>query len=73
MILIVQVTFTVDIRAIDDMGREAILYELSKRIHQICDRRSVLCIIDRKVRKFPPDSISLLPLHTHAVIDTCTS
>lgn len=43
-----EVTFTVDIRAIDDMGREAVLYELSKQIHQICDRRSVLCIIDRK-------------------------
>lgn len=44
-----QVTFTVDIRAIDDMGREAVIYELSRRIHQICDRRSVFCIIDRKV------------------------
>nr|XP_027086088.1 allantoate deiminase 2-like isoform X2 [Coffea arabica] len=43
-----QVTFTVDVRAIDDMGREAVLYELSKRMHQICDRRSVFCKIDRK-------------------------
>ncbi|KAI5642027.1 hypothetical protein M9H77_00258 [Catharanthus roseus] len=43
-----EVTFTVDIRAIDDMGREAVIYELSRRIHQICDRRSVFCIIDRK-------------------------
>lgn len=43
-----QVSFTVDVRAIDDMGREAVLYELSKRMHQICDRRSVFCTIDRK-------------------------
>ncbi|CAK9171234.1 unnamed protein product, partial [Ilex paraguariensis] len=43
-----QVTFTVDIRAVDDMGREAIIYELSNRVYQICDRRSVACIIERK-------------------------
>ncbi|XP_057812029.1 allantoate deiminase 2 [Salvia miltiorrhiza] len=43
-----QVTFTVDIRAMDDLGREAIIYEFSNRIHQICDRRSVLCLIERK-------------------------
>ncbi|KAL6198667.1 hypothetical protein ACLB2K_028456 [Fragaria x ananassa] len=42
------VTFTVDIRAIDDMGREAVVYELSNRLYQICDGRSVLCTIDRK-------------------------
>ncbi|KAL3523136.1 hypothetical protein ACH5RR_015970 [Cinchona calisaya] len=43
-----QVTFTVDLRAIDDMGREAVLYELSNRMHQICDRRSVFCTIEHK-------------------------
>ncbi|KAA8544728.1 hypothetical protein F0562_019568 [Nyssa sinensis] len=43
-----QVTFTVDIRAMDDMGREAIIYELSNRMYQICDRRSVSCNIERK-------------------------
>ncbi|WRX16361.1 Peptidase M20 - like 3 [Theobroma cacao] len=42
------VTFTVDLRAIDDVGREAVLYELSNRMYQICDRRSVSCIIERK-------------------------
>ncbi|CAK7356418.1 unnamed protein product [Dovyalis caffra] len=43
-----QVTFTVDLRAMDDMGREAILYTLSNRMYEICERRSVSCIIERK-------------------------
>ncbi|EXB66978.1 Allantoate deiminase [Morus notabilis] len=43
-----QVTFTVDLRTIDDTGREAVIYELSSRMYQICDRRSVSCTIDRK-------------------------
>ncbi|KAG5228909.1 peptidase M20/M25/M40 family protein [Salix suchowensis] len=43
-----QVTFTVDLRAMDDMGREAALYELSNRMYEICERRSVSCIIERK-------------------------
>ncbi|KAK4440370.1 Allantoate deiminase 2 [Sesamum alatum] len=43
-----QVTFTVDIRAMDDLGREAIIYELSNRMYRICDKRSVLCLIERK-------------------------
>lgn len=38
-----------DIRAIDDLGREAVIYDLSKRIYQICDKRSVSCIIEHKV------------------------
>lgn len=38
-----------DVRAIDDMGREAVIYELSNRMYQICDKRSVSCIIERKV------------------------
>ncbi|KAK2976651.1 hypothetical protein RJ640_008187 [Escallonia rubra] len=42
------VAFTVDIRAMDDIGREAIIYEFSKLMYQICDRRSVSCIIERK-------------------------
>uniref|UniRef100_A0A7N2MVC0 allantoate deiminase n=1 Tax=Quercus lobata TaxID=97700 RepID=A0A7N2MVC0_QUELO len=43
-----QVTFTVDLRAIDDMGREAVIYELSNQMYKICERRSVSCIIDHK-------------------------
>ncbi|KAL1834465.1 hypothetical protein ACET3Z_004116 [Daucus carota] len=43
-----QVTFTVDIRAMDDMGRAAIIYELSNRMYQVCDRRSVSCLIEPK-------------------------
>ncbi|KAI4332067.1 hypothetical protein L6164_017006 [Bauhinia variegata] len=43
-----QVTYTIDVRAIDDTGREAVIYELSNRMHQICDRRSVSCDIERK-------------------------
>ena len=39
-----------DLRAIDDVGRGAVIYELSDRVYQICDRRSVSCTIDRKVR-----------------------
>ncbi|XP_050371658.1 allantoate deiminase 2 isoform X2 [Argentina anserina] len=43
-----QVTFTVDLRAIDDVGREAVVYELYNRLYQICDRRLISCTIDRK-------------------------
>lgn len=43
-----QVMFTVDLRTIDDAGREAVIYELSSRMYQICDRRSVSCTINRK-------------------------
>ncbi|KAG9439038.1 hypothetical protein H6P81_019203 [Aristolochia fimbriata] len=43
-----EVTFTVDLRARDDMAREAILYELSNRIYQTCGHRSVSCTIERK-------------------------
>ncbi|KAK2635011.1 hypothetical protein Ddye_029803 [Dipteronia dyeriana] len=43
-----QVTFTIDLRAIDDKGREAILYELSNRMYQLCESRSVSCNIERK-------------------------
>lgn len=43
-----QVTYTVDIRAIDDTGREAVIYDLSNRIYQICDKRSVSCLIEHK-------------------------
>ncbi|KAJ7969415.1 allantoate deiminase [Quillaja saponaria] len=43
-----EVTYTVDIRAIDDSGREAVIYELSNRMYQICESRSVSCIIERK-------------------------
>ncbi|XP_056865568.1 allantoate deiminase-like [Raphanus sativus] len=43
-----QVTFTVDLRTIDDVGRDAILHDLSTRMYQICDKRSLLCSIERK-------------------------
>ncbi|XP_028087214.1 allantoate deiminase 2 [Camellia sinensis] len=43
-----EVTFTVDMRTIDDMGREAVIFELSNQMHQICDHRSVSCNIERK-------------------------
>ncbi|KAL2900681.1 Allantoate deiminase 2 [Bienertia sinuspersici] len=42
------VTFTIDLRAMDDLGREAVLYELSARMYTICDKRSVSCVIERK-------------------------
>ncbi|KAF5935997.1 hypothetical protein HYC85_027126, partial [Camellia sinensis] len=44
------VTFTVDMRTIDDMGREAVIFELSNQMHQICDHRSVSCNIERKLK-----------------------
>ncbi|XP_047337730.1 allantoate deiminase 2 [Impatiens glandulifera] len=43
-----EVAFTIDVRAMDDMGREAIIFEFSNRMHEICDKRSVSCNIDRK-------------------------
>ncbi|KAK1279836.1 hypothetical protein QJS04_geneDACA014885 [Acorus gramineus] len=43
-----QVTFTVDLRAMDNTIREAVILELSSRIHQVCDRRSVSCIVEKK-------------------------
>uniref|UniRef100_A0A803NA16 Uncharacterized protein n=1 Tax=Chenopodium quinoa TaxID=63459 RepID=A0A803NA16_CHEQI len=46
--LVCTVTFTVDLRAMDDAGREAVLYELSARMYNICDKRSVSCVIERK-------------------------
>lgn len=46
---VLQVTFTIDLRAMDDIGREAVLYELSARMYNICDKRSVSCVIERKV------------------------
>lgn len=45
-----QVTFTVDVRAMDDTGREAIIYEFSNKLYHMCDRRSVFCNVERKVR-----------------------
>ncbi|KAJ4702673.1 allantoate deiminase-like [Melia azedarach] len=43
-----QVTFTVDLRAIDDEGRESVLYELSNQMYQRCEKRSVSCSLERK-------------------------
>ena len=57
-------TFTVDLRAIDDMGREAVIYELSNQMYKICEWRSVSCIIDRKVWDFISSCISFV---THII------
>ena len=57
-------TFTVDLRAIDDMGREAVIYELSNQMYKICEMRSVSCIIDRKVWDFISSCISFV---THII------
>ncbi|KAI4388514.1 hypothetical protein MLD38_000834 [Melastoma candidum] len=43
-----RVSFTIDIRAMEDKGREAVIYELSSRMYKTCDRRSVICTIERK-------------------------
>ncbi|GMH20494.1 hypothetical protein Nepgr_022335 [Nepenthes gracilis] len=43
-----QVIFTVDLRTIDDVEREAALHELSTQIYHICDKRDVSCLIERK-------------------------
>lgn len=41
--------FTVDIRAMDDKARGAIVSEFSKQISEKCDRRLVNCAVDHKV------------------------
>ncbi|XP_043701924.1 allantoate deiminase 2 [Telopea speciosissima] len=43
-----QVIYTIDLRAMEDMAREAIIFELANQMYRICDRRSVACIIERK-------------------------
>ncbi|ONK76311.1 uncharacterized protein A4U43_C03F26270 [Asparagus officinalis] len=43
-----QVNFTVDIRAVDDLIRESIVFEFSNRINKVCENRMVNCTIDRK-------------------------
>ncbi|GAB2298310.1 hypothetical protein Dimus_032378 [Dionaea muscipula] len=43
-----KVSFTVDLRAMDDTGREAVLHELYSRMYYICDKRSVSCLIECK-------------------------
>ncbi|CAA6669856.1 unnamed protein product [Spirodela intermedia] len=43
-----QVTFSVDLRAIDDEAREAVIFEFSEQLYEICDRRSVLCTVEQK-------------------------
>lgn len=49
-----------DLRAIDDEGRESVLYELSNQMYQRCEKRSVSCSLERKVREL------LLVLHTNS-------
>ncbi|CAL9772546.1 unnamed protein product [Musa acuminata subsp. burmannicoides] len=43
-----QVNFTVDIRAMDDDDRGAIVSEFSRQVYQICDNRMVNCTIEHK-------------------------
>ncbi|KAF3774164.1 Allantoate deiminase [Nymphaea thermarum] len=43
-----QVTFSVDIRAVDDTEREAIIHELGERLQKTCERRHVSCSLERK-------------------------
>ncbi|KAJ8470404.1 hypothetical protein OPV22_024747 [Ensete ventricosum] len=42
------VNFTVDIRAMDDDDRGAIVSEFSRQVYQICDNRMVNCTIEHK-------------------------
>lgn len=44
-----QVNFTVDIRAMDDKAKEAIVSEFSKQISEKCDGRLVNCAVEQKV------------------------
>lgn len=48
-ILLVQVNFTVDIRAMDDDDRGVIVSEFSRQVYQICNNRMVNCTIEHKV------------------------
>ncbi|KAF3327811.1 putative allantoate deiminase isoform X3 [Carex littledalei] len=43
-----QVNFTVDIRAMDDKAKEAIVSEFSKQISEKCDGRLVNCAVEQK-------------------------
>ncbi|KAJ3679278.1 hypothetical protein LUZ60_017289 [Juncus effusus] len=43
-----QVNFTVDIRAMDDKAKEAIVSEFSKQMSQKCDNRLVNCMVEHK-------------------------
>lgn len=43
-----QVTFTVDLRAMDDTAREAVIDEYFHQVYQICEQRFVNCTIERK-------------------------
>ena len=61
-------TFTVDLRAKDDMGHEAVIYELSDQMYKICERHSVSCIIDRKVWDFISLCISFVTLISNNLV-----
>ncbi|XP_078438401.1 allantoate amidohydrolase [Wolffia australiana] len=43
-----KVVFTVDVRAMDDGDREAVIFEFSNQMRRICDLRSVLCTVEPK-------------------------
>ncbi|RZR70865.1 hypothetical protein BHM03_00001990 [Ensete ventricosum] len=47
--LVCTVNFTVDIRAMDDDDRGAIVSEFSRQVYQICDNRMVNCTIEHKL------------------------
>lgn len=49
-----------DLRAIDDMGRQSVVHEFSNRVYQICDERSVSCFIEHKVMDLLRNSFLLL-------------
>ncbi|CAN6453753.1 unnamed protein product [Victoria cruziana] len=43
-----QVTFSVDIRAVDDNQREAVILQLRERMEKTCEQRHVSCSLERK-------------------------
>lgn len=44
-----QVIFNINLHRVDDMGCEAIIYELSSSMYEVCDRCSIYGLIERKV------------------------
>ncbi|KAM0950822.1 putative allantoate deiminase [Dioscorea sansibarensis] len=66
------VNFTIDLRAIDDMAREAIMLEFSNRAQQICNHRMVNCTIERKHNaeavKCDPQLSEQLKYATHSAL-----
>lgn len=44
-----QVIFSIDLHRVDDMDCEAIIYELSSNMYEVCDRCSISDLIERKL------------------------